>query len=622
MSELKNQTNRKFHSVSGTRTLKRKQEFALNAPSNLSASNVQDTSFDLSWTQPFSTNPIANYEIYQDNALLATVLGSVLTHSIVGLTANTQYDFHIVAIDNQANPSANSDTLTITTPSGSALNANFVVTPTSGTFPLNVSCDSFSTPSDGTIQFHHWDWGDGSSTSGGFANVPHTYNSAGTYVITLTIGDGEGSTHSTTRTVTVTAPTGNQPPTASFSTDVSSGVAPLTVNVNATLSSDSDGTIASYAWNFGNATSGTGVTSSVTYSAAGSYTITLTVTDDDGATNSTTKNITVTSGGGGGGEVISGVIHRTYAPNFTQSSGAVTEETIKTQGPYEYSTKGFSGEGFEGRSLVFVDQNPGNGVPNGKWLRTIRPGGLSAHTFAKAIRAVNSEGVNYPNSYSEFWMKMELFITDDWVCQNQGKPAYSWSNPNGTSPGSNPTNNSELLFHWFGPKSPKSSGLWPTVNPPEPGGGWSDQVMVMGIDVYGNDPRMTNSYSEPIIFTENGSVNNTRATFDVGDHCIFWVHFKHNTGSNQDGKLRGWWSKDGGANYQLGVDIQDMRWSTNNTYLQDSAFVQFYGGNGYGFEPGGAPCQNNGTTHPSVDYWLYVKELRTQTANPYPGQFV
>lgn len=73
----------------------------------------------------------------------------------------------------------------------------------------------------------------------------------------------------------------NVAPTASFTSSVDY----LTVSVNGTASTDSDGTIASYDWNWGDGTThGTGSTASHTYAAAGTYTITLTVADDDSAT--------------------------------------------------------------------------------------------------------------------------------------------------------------------------------------------------------------------------------------------------------------------------------------------------------------------------------------------------
>ncbi|MFT3970694.1 MAG: PKD domain-containing protein [Micropruina sp.] len=83
----------------------------------------------------------------------------------------------------------------------------------------------------------------------------------------------------------------NQAPTAAFTHAESD----LKVSVNGSTSSDSDGTIASFAWDFGGAGTGStsGATTSFTYAAAGTYTVTLTVTDDDGATATETHSVTV-----------------------------------------------------------------------------------------------------------------------------------------------------------------------------------------------------------------------------------------------------------------------------------------------------------------------------------------
>jgi PKD repeat protein len=68
-------------------------------------------------------------------------------------------------------------------------------------------------------------------------------------------------------------------------------------------SSDSDGTVASYAWDFGDGTNGTGATPAHTYAQAGSYAVKLVVTDNDGATGSAEVTVNVadaqTSTGGG-----------------------------------------------------------------------------------------------------------------------------------------------------------------------------------------------------------------------------------------------------------------------------------------------------------------------------------
>jgi len=95
----------------------------------------------------------------------------------------------------------------------------------------------------------------------------------------------------------------NNPPVAGFSSTTSGLTASFTDS-----STDSDGTIASRSWNFGDGTTSTATNPSHTYSAAGTYTVSLTVTDNDGATGSTSHSVTVSSsGGGGGGSLQNGV---------------------------------------------------------------------------------------------------------------------------------------------------------------------------------------------------------------------------------------------------------------------------------------------------------------------------
>jgi xanthomonalisin len=91
----------------------------------------------------------------------------------------------------------------------------------------------------------------------------------------------------------------NVPPVANFSDTISG----LVVNFTDS-SSDSDGTIASRSWNFGDGGTSTATNPSHTYSAGGTYSVSLTVTDNDGATNTKTQSVTVSGGGGGGGNVL------------------------------------------------------------------------------------------------------------------------------------------------------------------------------------------------------------------------------------------------------------------------------------------------------------------------------
>lgn len=96
------------------------------------------------------------------------------------------------------------------------------------------------------------------------------------------------------------APPVNQPPTARMTATPVSGAAPLTVGFDGSGSSDPDGTIVSYAWNFGDGAAATGPAPSHTYSQPGSYTAALTVTDNSGAAGTAQATITVGSASGGG----------------------------------------------------------------------------------------------------------------------------------------------------------------------------------------------------------------------------------------------------------------------------------------------------------------------------------
>jgi len=83
-------------------------------------------------------------------------------------------------------------------------------------------------------------------------------------------------------------------PVARITVEPVSGPAPLAVQVSGATSTATSGTIASYAWTFGDGGSASGVTAAHTYSAVGTYPITLTVTDDKGRTASATVNVVAT----------------------------------------------------------------------------------------------------------------------------------------------------------------------------------------------------------------------------------------------------------------------------------------------------------------------------------------
>ena len=151
---------------------------------------------------------------------------------------------------------------------------------------LDVAVDgSGSSDPDGSVASYTWTFGDGSTGTG--VTATHRYAAGGTYTVSLTVTDDKGATATTTRQVLVSAP--NQVPSATFT----STVAGTDVAVDGSGSSDPDGSVASYAWSFGDGGTGTGVTATHRYAAGGTYTVSLTVTDDKGATATTTRQVTI-----------------------------------------------------------------------------------------------------------------------------------------------------------------------------------------------------------------------------------------------------------------------------------------------------------------------------------------
>ncbi|MFZ2656785.1 MAG: PKD domain-containing protein, partial [Victivallales bacterium] len=125
-----------------------------------------------------------------------------------------------------------------------------------------------SSDSDGTIASYAWSFGD--STTGTGATATHSYAAAGTYTVTLTVTDNGGATGTATTTATI-AQAANVLPVARPGGPYT-GTPGVAVSLSGASSTDSDGTIANYAWNFGDSTTGTGATATHSYAAAGTYT--------------------------------------------------------------------------------------------------------------------------------------------------------------------------------------------------------------------------------------------------------------------------------------------------------------------------------------------------------------
>ncbi|MBT5737207.1 MAG: PKD domain-containing protein [Planctomycetes bacterium] len=159
--------------------------------------------------------------------------------------------------------------------------AGFTADSSGGEAPVTVS---FSNSSTGDITGYSWNFGDGGSSTA--QNPSHTYNSAGTYSVSLTAtGPGGSDTAVCSSCIVVTDPPPPPPPTpvAGFIPNSSGGEAPVTVS----FSNSSIGDITGYSWNFGDGGSSTAQNPSHTYSSAGTYTVTLTATGPGGSDTAT-----------------------------------------------------------------------------------------------------------------------------------------------------------------------------------------------------------------------------------------------------------------------------------------------------------------------------------------------
>jgi PKD repeat protein len=174
---------------------------------------------------------------------------------------------------------------------------------------------------DGTIVSYSWDFGDGTTATG--VSVQHDYSQDETYTVSLTVTDDDGATGTTSSTITVL----NSPPVASFTESAETVSTDESIHFDASESYDSDGSIVSYAWDFGDGTTATGVTADHAYADNRAYIVTLTVTDDDAATGSFTAT--------------KSVLNRPPTALFTDNATTVTQnEAIHFDASESYDSDG------------------------------------------------------------------------------------------------------------------------------------------------------------------------------------------------------------------------------------------------------------------------------------------
>ncbi|MBT2163550.1 PKD domain-containing protein, partial [Zobellia barbeyronii] len=159
----------------------------------------------------------------------------------------------------------------------------------SGVIPLQIDFTAANSTDDKGVAGYAWDFKDGNSSDK--VTASHTFESAGDYVVQLTVTDSKGQTNKTTLNISAQAPT-NDPPSAKLTTNLDNGTAPLTVNFTSNGSADDNG-ITKYAWDFKDGSFSDKANSEHTFNEQGTYDVELTVEDAAGLRDTKTTSVTV-----------------------------------------------------------------------------------------------------------------------------------------------------------------------------------------------------------------------------------------------------------------------------------------------------------------------------------------
>ena len=236
-------------------------------------------------------NPITPTTIfYRAPAAPTSATGQVPTTVTIAVTPDDQGDFRSEfsrTLDLRLIPPG------IITPTNPNLAAAFNFSPGSprvlDVVTFNASATTNNGTACGTNCTYVWNFGDGTTAAG--VVVTHQYRSVTTFPVSLTVTDARGAQATAIQAVTVGA---GAPPSVEFTFSPDPPVTNRAIFFNASESTAAPGRVlVEYYWDFGDGNSASGVAVSKTYATAGTYVVTLKVTDDAGTFTVSSQSITV-----------------------------------------------------------------------------------------------------------------------------------------------------------------------------------------------------------------------------------------------------------------------------------------------------------------------------------------
>ncbi len=190
--------------------------------------------------------------------------------------------------------------------------ASFSADPPSGGRGVEITFDaSASEDADGTIQLYEWDFGDGGKGEGKITS--HRYDAAGNFTVTLTVTDDRQGKSTSNREIKIE---NTIPPVAHFNFQPQQGDTTTVFSFDGSSSTDSDGRIKTYTWEFGDGTIADGARVTHKFLEKGDFSVRLIVTDNDGLESMKEKGLKI--------------IGRPPVASFTISPDSGTIETVFT----------------------------------------------------------------------------------------------------------------------------------------------------------------------------------------------------------------------------------------------------------------------------------------------------